>query len=564
MKQIRYIIGIFFVSLSFLLIHPVVYAEQINTFNAQYTIETNGTITVNEEIEYDFGTLIRHGIFRTIPLRRTNTDGKTYEASITDISVTDENNNAYTYVLSTENGRETIKIGDSDALITGTKKYVIRYVVSGAITYFSDHDELYWNITGNEWPVEMSDVQADIVLPSQIHQSDIQVLCFTGKPASTASDCSAGVLQNTVSVKTNITLGPNEGTTVAVKFPKNFVSVLEPKQVINLMDNPIVRVFMILLYIVTVVAGIIWYIGLPVWIIVRWYRYGRDPKPAMGVASAWFEAPKASNGRLLTPGETGTLIDEEAGMQEITATIVDLARRGYMKIVEKKKNDFSFIKTKEYKKDLTIQSHEEILLRNLFESKNEVRIKDADLIPVVSAMQNTLYTSVVDEKFFDTNPQATRTKYYILAGVALFSMNIWLAIIAFLFGRAMPRKTISGAQAAAVAMSLKNFLVSQTRWITGIAKNQLMFEKLLPYATAFGAEKIWAERFKDISMSDPDWYQGYGNHTFSSVYLVNSLSHTHSNFISSSTPTRSSSGFSSGFSGGSSGGGGGGGGGGSW
>ena len=180
-------------------------------------------------------------------------------------------------------------------------------------------------------------------------------------------------------------------------------------------------------------------------------------------------------------------------------------------------------------------------------------------------MKNQLYTAVVTEKFFDKNPQSTRTKYYVIAVFALVTMNVWLAVIAFIFGRVMPRKTLLGAQTAAVARSLKNFLVSQERWIAGIARNQLMFEKLLPYATAFGVEKIWAQRFKDITMKEPGWYRGYGNNTFTSLYLVNALSMAHSNFVSAATPTRSTSGFSSGFGGGGfSGGGGGGGGGGSW
>ena len=93
-----------------------------------------------------------------------------------------------------------------------------------------------------------------------------------------------------------------------------------------------------------------------------------------------------------------------------------------------------------------------------------------------------------------------------------------------------------------------------------------MFEKLLPYAVAFGVEKIWAERFKDIDIKPPDWYEGKDMTVFNSVIFASSLGRSLSSFRSSATPTTSSKGFSSGFSsgGGFSGGGGGGGGGGSW
>jgi len=92
----------------------------------------------------------------------------------------------------------------------------------------------------------------------------------------------------------------------------------------------------------------------------------------------------------------------------------------------------------------------------------------------------------------------------------------------------------------------------------------MMFEKLLPYAIAFGVEKVWAKRFQDLNIGQPDWYQGASPGILNSYVFVNSLNSSMKSFKMATTPTRSSSGFSSGFGGGFSGGGGGGGGGGSW
>jgi uncharacterized membrane protein len=94
--------------------------------------------------------------------------------------------------------------------------------------------------------------------------------------------------------------------------------------------------------------------------------------------------------------------------------------------------------------------------------------------------------------------------------------------------------------------------------------NQMMFEKLLPYAVAFGVEKVWAKRMEGIPFQQPSWYAPYSSGNLNAAVFTNSLSQSMSKVTSSMTPTSSSSGFSSGFSGGSSGGGGGGGGGGSW
>ena len=188
-----------------------------------------------------------------------------------------------------------------------------------------------------------------------------------------------------------------------------------------------------------------------------------------------------------------------------------------------------------------------------------------DLYEAVEDIKSAIYNQLVKEKFFPKNPGSVRNFYKGVGAAALFTMNLPLLISVMIFGRIMPIKTLAGAIAANVAKSLRNFLTSQERQLAFQAKNQIFFEKLLPYAIAFGVEKIWAQRFKDIEIRPPDWYEGQNVSAFTAVYLTSSL---HSSFnqlgTASSSPTTSSSGFSSGFSGGSSGGGGGGGGGGSW
>jgi uncharacterized membrane protein len=180
-------------------------------------------------------------------------------------------------------------------------------------------------------------------------------------------------------------------------------------------------------------------------------------------------------------------------------------------------------------------------------------------------VKKQLYEAVVNEGFFPHNPQTLRTKYYGLAGIALVTQNFPLAAIAFFFGRAMPRKTPAGAQAAAIGRSLRNFITSQKKQFAFQAKHKMLFEKLLPFAIAFGVEEIWAARFARFAVPPPDWYTGGAAHNFNTQRFTRSFNSSFvQSFRSVATPTSSSSGFSSGFSGGSSGGGGGGGGGGSW
>ena len=80
-----------------------------------------------------------------------------------------------------------------------------------------------------------------------------------------------------------------------------------------------------------------------------WWTRGRDPR--LRPIAAQYEPPNQ-----LTPGEAGTLVDNSANMRDITASIVDLAVRGYMVIEEVQKDrmlglmhekDYNFILQKD-------------------------------------------------------------------------------------------------------------------------------------------------------------------------------------------------------------------------
>ncbi|OGG01391.1 hypothetical protein A2Z33_02515 [Candidatus Gottesmanbacteria bacterium RBG_16_52_11] len=536
-------------------------AESITGFTASFDLKSDGKVRITETIDYDFGTLERHGIFRNIPYIKTNAEGKRFAMTFSDFSVLDSSGNARPYRLTRENDETVLKIGDPDRTVTGIVRYVIGYTVSGAVTYFSDHDEFYWNVTGNGWEIPIQTTEASVTFPGNIEPVYVKVLCFTGYEGSRESKCSADYRDNKALVTAG-QLEAGQGLTIAVSVPTGMMAVLEPREVVNFTDTPLGAALLAVFGVVLFLFSLFWYIALPVYVVYRWWLYGRDPRPPMG-ETVWFDAPKTRKLRALTPGETGALVDETADLRDITATIVDLARRGFAVIEERKKNDFYIIKTA--KSDIgSLQPFEEKLYVSLFASGDELRVKDARLVSEVESVKSKLYDALVSEGFFPDNPESVRTKYTLLGVAALVTLNLPLVLIAFIFGRAMPRKTLYGAQTAAVGVSLKNFLTSQEKPLGHQAKNQLFFEKLLPYAVAFGVERIWAERFSDITMQPPEWYRGYSWRSYNSMALTDSLRSSLGSVVRAATPTSSSSGFSSGFSGGSSGGGGGGGGGGSW
>ena len=127
-------------------------AEKIASFNGEIRINSDSTVDVKETINYDFGDQEKHGIFRFIPVKYKARGGN-FNLRLSGIKVTDENGKAQNFAVSYPGNNVEIKIGDADKYVSGQKKYVISYILRRAVNYFSDHDELYWNFTGDEWQV---------------------------------------------------------------------------------------------------------------------------------------------------------------------------------------------------------------------------------------------------------------------------------------------------------------------------------------------------------------------------------------------------------------------------
>jgi uncharacterized membrane protein len=532
-------------------------SEVITSYVVDLNVAQDATMNVTETITYNFGTNQKHGIYRDIPYIIINQDGKRFKLNIQIVSVTNELKVPYKYSTSTIGDNFQIKIGDAGKFVTGQKIYKITYTVKGGIRYFSDHDELYWNTTGTKWNVPIDVSKATVTIPKT--GTIDNVTCYTGGYGSTEQNCLSRKSQNNASFSA-INLNTNEGLTIVASFPKSIIAVVEPKE-----DKPgIISSIISLLFLL---GAFFWYFIAPFAIIINWFRAGRDPETSPNIP-VWYDPPQNKQGEKTKPAEVGALTDESADNRDISATIVDLAIKGYLKIKEEGKDKFSLIKTKEFTNDGSLLDFEKDTLNGLFDGKTETTTKKLanTFYETANKVKNNLYDRVVKDGFFDKNPQSTRIKYYTIAGIALFSGNLFLALVAFLFGKNMPRKTLLGAQANVVALGMKKFLTSQERQLEFQAKNWMFFEKLLPFAIVFSVEKIWAERFKDIAVEPPTWYEGSNWQTFNTIYFIDSLNRSTSAMNSmSTTPTRSSSGFSSGFGGGGfSGGGGGGGGGGSW
>ncbi len=329
---------------------------------------------------------------------------------------------------------------------------------------------------------------------------------------------------------------------------------------------------------------------IPFGVYVLWSKKGRDPKTRETII------PEFSPPDDIRPYLLGSLKDETADNVDITATIIDLAVRGYIKIIEKEKSffglgsqDYTLKKIKDLD-DGGLDSTEHKIASNIFDSSGEVDLSDLKnkFYVHLSSIQTSMYKKMISEGYFTDDPNSVRQKWLgvgiavlvigIVISVPLFMVGILTFILVGLIGgisllvasRYMPAKTLKGAETLWRIRGFKMYLETAEKHMLQNLTPEL-FEEYLPYAMVFGIEEKWAEKFKDLYKEPPDWYVGRHPSTFNTILLANSLrnfNRTSASTITSRPSSSSSSGGGwsggGGFSGGFSGGGGGGGGGGAW
>jgi uncharacterized membrane protein len=548
----------------------------IDDFHAEVIVRPDSSVDVTETIRPHFYGTGWHGLYRTIPVEYVTPQGFNYSLFLSIKSITDANGHSLKYESSRERHYRKFKIYIPDP-DNSVQTVNIRYTVSDALRFFEDHDELYWNVTGDEWTVPIQSASARIVLPEGT--SNIRANPLTGSYGSRAHDAVVDIAANVVEVRTTEALRIHQGLTLAGAFDKG--TVHEPtaadKAILFVRSN--------------------WPLTLPVFtffvMFYIWWTRGRDPR--LRPVAAQYEPPDQ-----LTPGEAGTLVDESVDMRDITASIVDLAVRGYIVIEEHTKDrmlglfkdkDYSFIVNKDRSEWAKLKPHEQALVGGLFNSGQigesvSMSSLENHFFRVLPAIKSSIFESLVTHGYYKRRPDSVRSSY-IGAGVVLGLLMVWggtyvagllgqqatafviagilCGLVICAFGWFMPAHTEQGTRALEGVLGFEDFLVHvESDRFNRMIKTPEMFEKFLPFAMALGVEKNWSKAFQDIVKTAPNWYRGntFGSNFYAMSFAsdLNSMSARASSAMTSAPRSSGGSGFSGG--GGSSGGGFGGGGGG--
>src|SRR3990172_8183155 len=150
----------------------------ITSFQATYSINENGTVDALEDIRVDFGDLQKHGIFRDIPVEYAYDKDNNRLIRLTVNTVEDsQGGQPHQFEVFDDGPNLRIKIGDPDVLVSGPQRYRIQYTINRGLNPFPDHDEFYWNVTGNGWPVPIQQASATVRVPGPGIE---RVECFQG------------------------------------------------------------------------------------------------------------------------------------------------------------------------------------------------------------------------------------------------------------------------------------------------------------------------------------------------------------------------------------------------
>lgn len=549
---------------------------RIEKFEAGIMVHPDSSIDVIETIQAHFLGGPWHGLYREIPVEYITPQGLNYTLFLDVKGVTGTDGQPLKFESSRVRHYRKLKIYVPNA-DNSVQTITIRYTVADALRFFDDHDELYWNVTGDEWDVPIEDARAEITLPGGT--TGIRVNPFTGAYRSREQDATTEITGNTVTVRSNAELHFHEGLTVAVAFDKGFV---QPPST----ATKIVRFF-----------RSNWPLGIPVLVFLAmfrlWWLRGRDPR--LRPITAQYAPPDG-----LTPGEAGTLVDNSVDMRDITATVVDLAVRGYL-LIEQKEQDhalglwheknYIFHLRKPRDEWTALKPHEQELLEGFFaDGRDTVSLADLHnkFFKYLPDIKSDIFDSLVSKGYYRRRPDSVRA-VYVGAGVVIGFLSVWAAgpiamtfgmsslvfLVAGLisagiivgFGWVMPAHTETGTRALEGVLGFEDFLVHvESDRFNRMVKTPEMFEKFLPYAMALRAEKNWSKAFQGICTQPPSWYQGGGyGPNFYPVMFMNDLSGMSTQAASTMASMPRSSGGSGfgggggGFSGGGFGGGGGGG-----
>ncbi len=391
--------------------------EVIRSYDSHILLRADGTMQVTETIavlaERD---RIRHGIYRDFPTDYKDKLGNHYRVKFEMVSAQRDGHDEPYRTESIGNGVR-VYLGDKNTLVEiGEHTYIITYETSRQVGFFDDHDELYWNVTGNGWIFPIEKATAAVELPTGIDRKHISVTAYTGEQGARGRAYSATVdPQGVARFATAAPLGQAEGLTIVVMFPKGFV--VEPTQQEKMRwwfeENGASAV---------AIAGLLLML---LYQVIAWFAVGKDPAP--GTVMVRYTPPDG-----FSPAAVRYLRRMGYDDKTFAALVVNMGVQRYLRIQQHPDGHFTLIREKKAdSKDLALE--EEQVANTFFESKDSIDLEQSNHSTIKSAIDSVKQTLAqrMEQRYFLTNSK------YMWPSLGLMLLT-FLGVIAFSEGDQIP------------------------------------------------------------------------------------------------------------------------------
>ncbi len=492
--------------------------DNVDTSANRYNVTESYVLDI-ETGPYSFG-------FAEIPLKRTeNIDNVTVTDAGTALTPGCIDVAGYYCVINDGKWLSIKYFFRSQAQSGQTRTIDIRYTVYGGLRSYEDGDQLYWVAIPGDRAFPIDEALVTVNMPDGTP---------IDKTASYPDTWKEDVQGSTITWKSPGVMEKGDELEVRVQYPHN------PQ-----MDKPdwqggydrerfYVENIQPIISLILVILGALIGIGTVALVLVRFMTRGRDPQ-ALVAPEFLTELPDEE-----LPAVIGLLLDEKFDMRDMMATLVDLARRGFLVIEQKDKEgvfgmfgstEFVFHNTKNFSSPLT--NFERELMAGIFGpayGKEEVELSDLKekFYKKIPTIKKAMYQELIARGYFEKSPDQTRQRWYTLGvvGLVVGFLGIWFSdtlsfisplimapavgvvigsAAAFLFADVMPAKTQKGSQ---VATNWRAF----RKYLDDIEKHSDMqqvsdkFDQFIPYAVMFGIEQDIIKRFANVLTAMPTWY----------------------------------------------------------
>ena len=391
---------------------PAPSSEQILSFDSDITVNPDGTLLVRETLKvYAMGRQIKHGIYRDFPTQYNDRFGNPYIIHFEVVSLERDDQPDDFHLRRLSNGLRIYMGKSNESVPPGEHTYELTYAVDREIGFFGDHDELYWNVTGNGWAFPIQTASAIVHLPKGIAQEAIIIDGYTGRQGSVGSDYTASVdSQSNATFRMTRALAPNEGLTVVTRWPKGFVSppTDEQRHQYFLEDNQ------------SSLIGILGIVLVLLYYAAAWVMVGRGP--GRGDIAPISEPPRG-----FSPAALRYIWRMAFDQKTLVANLVDLAVKKKLAILEDATGSYILGRVKSGSQTTRAQSgfgiaspaeitsDEKLVFEKVFASTETIRLEPANHAIIggaVEALHQNL-RSKLEKVYFLTNSR------YLIPGLLI-------------------------------------------------------------------------------------------------------------------------------------------------